>query len=341
MDLQLTIDGEAVRGLMKASISSTNYYCADTFRLLVAAGAPPLRSIDDWVTLANGLIALSQTTDHQGAMFGLISGFADSIIVDPGVQTVLIEGRDLTARLIDSYTQQVFVNQTASEVVTSIAAQNGLICEATPTQGNVGRYFGDGYTRLSLGEFSKFRSNWDLIVELARQSSFDVYVSGSTLYYQPTVGVFTTALGLTPADVSAIRIQRNQPVRDVIGVKVQSWNSSQQSVYDSVSTDSGNTTDSAVDPVRPPNYLFSASNLTSAQVDVFSAMYMNEVGRLQTVLNFEMPMRRVLTPRTLVRLMNCSSTSDGLYHIDAVERHYTTTSGSTQAVRAVLWQPAN
>ena len=83
----------------------------------------------------------------------LITGMVDTIHVDPIHGTVGIDGRDMSASLIDSYRQQDFVNHTASEIVTSIAQSHGLQPVVTSTQGITGRYYNDGYTKLSIGQF--------------------------------------------------------------------------------------------------------------------------------------------------------------------------------------------
>jgi phage protein D len=236
---------------------------------------------------------------------------------------------------VDSYLQQDFVNQTASEVVTTIASQYDLICQVTPTQGAVGRYFGDGYTRLSLGDFSRIRSNWDLIVELARESNFDVFVNGTTLFYQPVVNILDSAIELTPGDVSLLRVTRKVSSSSNSEVRVQSWNAQQQSSY----TSSGvlDETGVAMGGSTSQSYLFSSPNLTSSQADAYAQRYAREVGRLQTVLHIEMPSRPTFSPRTLIQLVGCGASIDGLYHVDSVERHFSAVFGTSQTIRAVSW----
>ena len=110
--------------------------------------------------------------------------------------------------MIDAYRQQDFVNQTASEVVSSIAQYHGLTPVVTATSGSVGRYYGDGFTRLSLGQFSRIRSDWDLVVELARENGFDVFVQGATLYFQPANPMNAMPVHLALQEVKTIRFQQ-------------------------------------------------------------------------------------------------------------------------------------
>ena len=335
MSLLVSIDGQPIPGIIKAEVTSTNYFCSDSFSLVFAAGPPPLVDIDTWSNLATGTVELSQSTSPGVAPAFIMTGQVDTIVADVGFQNVVLEGRDLSARLVDSYVQQDFVNQTASEVVTTIGSQYNLNCEVTPTLGNVGRYFGDGYTRLSLGDFSRIRSNWDLIVELAREDNFDVFVSGSTLFYQPVIGTLESALELTRSDVSVLRLTRRMTSGFNISVRVQSWNSQQESAYNSTGMLDG----AQLTSVAPASqgYLFSSSNLTSAQADAYAQRYAREVSRLQTTLHIVMPGIPILFPRTLICLVGCGSSIDGLYQVDAVERHFCAISGTSQTIRAVSW----
>ncbi len=335
MAVLVAIDGQPIPGLIKAEVISTNYFCANSFSLVFAAGPPPLLDINSWSRLANGTFQISGSTRPNPTPSWIMTGQADTFVVDAGVQTILIEGRDLSACLVDSYVQQDFVNQTASEVVTTIGGQYNLDCKVTPTQGNVGRYFGDGYTRISLGNFSRIRSNWDLIVELAREENFDVFVSGSTLFYQPVVGDLDCAQDLTMADVSVLRLVRKILSSSSNEVRVQSWNAQHQSAYSSTSPPDGISSSAAGSTSQ--SYLFLSSNLTSSQADAYAQRYAREVGRLQTILHIDMPSAPTLYPRTLIRPVGFSATIDGLYHVDSVERRYSATSGTSQTIRAVSW----
>ena len=339
MNLVVSVDGRIIRGLLRASISSNNYYSSDSFSIGFAAGQPPLEDIDAWLAMANGLITVSQQSADFVDTHEIISGRADSIEADPIFKTVSIDGRDLSASLIDSYAQQDFVNQTASEVVSSIAAQYNLLPQVTPTQGNVGRYFGDGYTRLSLGEFSRFRSNWDLIVELARSENFDVFVQGASLFYQPAASLLNNSIIVRPTDVIRLRLQQNLCVTQASGVKIQSWNAQQTSAYVAAAGD-GQSPSRAVLPNQSPAYLFSSPNLTASQTDTYAQRYAREVNRLRAIVDIEMPWDLAICPRYVLLLEGFSASVDGPYIVDCVDRHFSSTSGSFQSIKAVAWAVA-
>lgn len=335
-DVLTAINGRPVEGLLHATIAASNCFSADTYALAFAMGPPPLGDIAFWSSITAGYVEISVSGDQQTTAQGLITGMIDAIIIDPIHGTVSIDGRDLSSSLIDSYRQQSFVNQTASEVVSAIAQNHGLVPAVTPTTGSVGRYYGDGYTRLSLGDFSRLRSDWDLLVELARENSFDVFVEGGTLFFQPSSIFLATPVRITPFDVQKIRIERNLMLSSNTSARVQSWNSQSMSPY--ASNDSGDdvgstSTSNASDS---QSCLFSASNLTSEQTSASADRYATELGRLSTVLHLEMPWDLTLSPRMFILLDGICNSIDGLYRIDGIDRHYNSMSGSIQGIRAAL-----
>ena len=238
------------------------------------------------MTLAGGPIELrTGPTDDSDATI-LIYGTADRAVIDPVVGVLSAEGRDLSAALMNSYVQQDFANQTASEVVASIAAQYGILAEVIPTFGDVGRYFADGYTRLSLGDFSRYRSNWDLIVELAREQNFDVYMSGSTLYFGPSALVVSDPIQVNLHDVISMQFHQNLRLNAPLGVAVQTWDSQQASASRGVAS-SAFAGAMGSEAGASASYLFTQPNLTPEQADARAAMYIREVCRLGSQIESE------------------------------------------------------
>ncbi len=323
--ISISVNGIQIQGLLHAFFSTTNCFSADTFALTFALGPSPLSNIGFWSAASLAYVEVSTITSSEI----LITGMVDSILIDPVLATVAIEGRDLSASMIDSYRQQDFVNQTASEVVSAIAGYHGLNATVSPTTGTVGRYYGDGYTRLSLGRFSQLRSDWDLVVQLARENSFDVFVSGTMLVFQPSTGADSAAVPLAISNVQRLRIERALSITASTTARVQSWNSQNMASYDS--------NNAAATPAATPSdqaFLFSSSNLTSQQVTDAAGRYTSELSRLATMLHLDMPWDLTLTPRTVVLFQGTNSVLDTTYRIDSIERHYNSKSGSTQSVRA-------
>ncbi|WP_428533525.1 hypothetical protein [Rhodopila sp.] len=335
MQLQVTLNGVLVEGLLHASVVTGNCFSSDSYALTFAMGSAPLCDIAFWSSLAPAYIEIVPVSQYYPLLQSLISGMIDTIVVDPVMQTVAIEGRDLSSTLIDSYRQQDFVNQTASEVVSSIALFHGLTPIVTPTLNEVGRYYGDGYTRLSLGQFSRLGSDWDLVVQLARENSFDVFVQDTSLFFQPSGSLEGLPAHIGLRDVRTIRFEQNLTLSSNVGARVQSWNSQDMASYAINSADNVADAIQAFEPSGIQPFLFSAANFTSQQVTDSAGRYAAELNRLGTVLHIEMPWDLSLAARAAVLIDETNSPLDAIYKIDTIERHYSSTSGSSQIIRAV------
>jgi hypothetical protein len=336
LTVEVSLNGSPISGLLQASILSTNHFSADTFTLTFATGGRSSANTAFWSVIPSGLIEVKAVMSSAfGSTYqSLITGAVDMIQVDPVRGTVGIEGRDLSASMVDSYRQQDFVNQTASEIVSTIALYHGLQPVVVTTNGNIGRYYSDGYTKLSLGQFSRLQSDWDLVVHLARENGFDVFVEGRLLLFQPAGALDLLPIAVSLQDVCTARIQRNLGITGDITAKVQSWSSQNMTAYNSnnagaVAIVGQDTLDS-----NSP-FLFSGSNFTSQQVTNSAERYAQELTRLGTILSLEMPWDLALMPRSTCLLQGTESAFDSVYRIDSVDRHYSTTTGSRQLVHAV------
>ena len=229
--MSVAINGELIKGILHIAVSSSNCFTADTFSATFAIGPPPLSGIVFWASLSSAYLEISTKIRSSLETIMLITGILDSMSIDPVNGTVSVEGRDLSASLVDNISQRDFVNQTASEIVGTVAQNHGLDAIVSSTSGSVGRYVADNYTKLSLGQFSRFRSDWDLVVELARENSYDVFVEGRTLYFQPAVDPALTSRRLYRSDYKRVRLERVVSSNTMPSVRMQSWNSQNMVPY--------------------------------------------------------------------------------------------------------------
>jgi hypothetical protein len=280
----IAINGVQIQGLLHASIATSNHFSADSFALTFAIGSPPLGDLNFWSSISTAYVEVSATGQFGLTSQVLVTGMLDTILIDPVHRTVAIEGRDLSSSMIDSYRQQDFVNQTASEVVETIARHRGLGAAVVPTSGSVGRYYSDGYTRLSLGQFSRVRSDWDLVVQLARENEFDVFVLGTTLFFQPSTSTLDAPIPIAAGNVKRIQVERTLAITPETSARVQSWNSQKMTSYDTYnSTGDASATQTAAMSGNQA-FLFSSSNFTSQQVTDTARRYTAELGRLARTL---------------------------------------------------------
>lgn len=102
----------------------------------------------------------------------------DSLRLDVGKNVVTVEGRDLSALLIDQKTSDSFANMTSSQVAEQFAATVGLTPQITETTTKIGSYYDTDYVQIKHNN-----TLWAVLAFLARKEGFDLYVVGRTLYF--------------------------------------------------------------------------------------------------------------------------------------------------------------
>ena len=182
--LRVIANGSVLSGAIEADIVSNNHYAADRFTASVALDADPGNGPAFWASQTDITIDVQASLDGGASYTSLVQGHVDTVDLDPIARAARISGRDFTASLIETRTQETFANCTSSEIAELLALRHGLQAQVTKTATPVGRYYQDEHDRLTLDQFSRAISEWDLLVFLARQEGFDVFVSANVLYFQ-------------------------------------------------------------------------------------------------------------------------------------------------------------
>ena len=182
--------------------------------------------------------------------------------------------------------------------------------------------------KLSLGQFSHLQSDWDLVVQLARQNNFDVFVEGRSLYFQASGQSASPPIPVSLRDVQNARIERNLGMPIIPRLKSnrgthRTWPLMAATVPMGIAC-------RPEFPHRNSPFLFSGANFTSQQVTDLTQRYSAELSRLRTILHLDMPWDLSLSPRTTILLNDTDSPFDTIYLMDSIERHYSPTSGSSQ-----------
>lgn len=327
--LEILANGTALAGAIEAEVTSNNYYAADRFRARLALDADP-GAIAFWSTA--GEIILDIRFGLDGGAISAIQGAVDRVEIDPILRVLRLDGRDLTARLIEARTQESFVNRTSSEIAEQLAGRHGLSAEITTTQTPVGRYYQNEHDRITLGQFSRAMSEWDLLTWLARQEGFDVFVRGTSLHFGPP-RPNRPMRPIWPGDVMALRLERALTLARDIEVVVKSWNARQQTAFTQTAraaaarsgeTKAGSTQRHVL--VRP--------NLTQEQALQLAQTTLADLTRHRMVLHATMPGDLSLAPRDALTLAGTSTAFDQIYYVDEVSRRLSMQHGFVQYVRA-------
>jgi phage protein D len=342
--LRLLANGSPIQGAVQAQVSSNNHYAADRFAAVVALGIDLWANAAFWSSQTDILLDVQFSLDGGMTFTSLIQGLVDTVVIDVLTGSLQIEGRDLTAAMIENRTQETFANRTSSEIATIFAQRHNLTPVVTPTKTPVGRYYQNEHDRIALNQFSRSMTEWDLLIFLAGQEGFDVFVSGTSLYFQPTSGLLAIPYTVTPADLQELRLERSLTLaRDII-VTVKSWNSRQQNAFTQTVRSSGQQADlsgsgGGSQTGSPQHYVFVRPNLTMNDALNLAQQKAAELAQHERVWEATMPGDLTLDPRTPIQLVGTETDFDQIYFIDVIERHLSMDHGFVQRIRAKNTSP--
>ncbi len=334
--LAVLANGAPLGGVEEARIISVSNFGADRFHLRAA-----LSAVDPAAWQADG-IDIEILVGLGGGWVSLLKGTVDTVDADPLRFTLQLTGRDYTAAFIEASTQESFQNQTSSDIATSLAGRHGLSASVTATTTPVGRYYEIEHDSITLNQFSRATSEWDLLCFLARQEGFDLYVEGATLYFQPPSGPAVTPVSLRPLDCEDLSLHRSLTLARDIEVTVKSWNSRQQNAFTQTArVKRGAAAGVARGPsVQPQRYIIVRPNLSPDQALQLAQTLLADISQHERVVTITMPGELAITPRTPIALAGTGTDFDQTYSIAEIERAVSFERGFTQRIRARNTTPA-
>jgi len=315
-------DGSALPGVLAVDVFANNHLAADRFRVRIAAGAAGLAELQ-----APGL-RLDVQVGWDGVWVSLVVGTADALAFDPVRGVWDIEGRDLSAGLIEAQTGETFANQTASEIAETIAARHGLVPDVEPTSTPVGRYYQDEHDRLTLGQFARATTEWDLLAFLAGQEGFDLFMQGTRLRFGPPA--LDGAVTLRVADCLSLELEHALGLARAIEVTVRSWGTRAGAAVEHTARSGGAGSGGAGTAwrhglVRP--------NLDAGQAQRLAERALADLQRHEWTAHATMPGELGLTPRSRVALLGAGADWDRDYAVAELSRHLDVRRGFTQRLR--------
>ena len=320
--LNVLANGTALTAATEACVWSAGYFSADRFRVSAALTG----NAAQWAAETSVFIDVQMGLSPSGPLVSLIQGNADSIEIDPISGGVTIEGRDLSAQLIEARAQDTFANRTSSEIATILAGRYGLTADVQPTTTPVGRYWELEHDSLTLNVAGKATTEWDLLVTLARHEAFDLWISGSTLHFRAPSSAISPIV-VPVSSLMSLRLERLLTFANDIVVTVKSWHSRAGSGCTQTARTSRGSANSR-------EYVYVLPNLTQESALTYAQNALNELTQHELVVNLEMPGELVLTPRMMVQLQGTGTIFDTVLRIDEVERRLHATRGFVQRVRA-------
>jgi hypothetical protein len=329
--VRVLANGSLLPGLSSAEVRSTNSYGANEFTF--RAALPPREGAttsDYWLRQSDSVMDVQFSNDATTEFVSVIQGRPDIISVDPIRKEVEVRGRDLTAEFLEAPTQEAFANLSSSEVATLLAGRHGLDTVVQQTTTPCGRYYEGEHSQLTLNQFSRIVTEWDLLVYLARREEFEVYVAGGTFHFHPP-DAHSLPVVLSIADLIELRLTRMIGFGRDIEVCVKSWNSRTEGCF----TRSLLSTNSEL-PVSllPLRYSIGQPNLTPDAALTIARQRIGEIASHEWVAEFSMPGEVRIQPGTPLKLQGTASAFDRLYYVEAVDRRIRPRTGFVQNVIA-------
>ncbi len=317
-ELALFANGLEISGVKKVDISANAYLCANRFTAHVAMSA----NISGFWSVLPLLIEIR--AGLNGFWQSLITGNADSITLDPVRGEAILQGRDLTALLVQAETAETFENRTASDIATTLAVRHGLTPNVTPTNDIVGRYYQSGRTCLTLSQHANATSEWDVLTSLADQEGYDVWIDGKELFFQPD-GSATGAMALSPFECTKILLHRKLDLAAGPTVVVKSWDSQRRAGVAGIAFGGGQS---------GPTFTTLRPNLSTADAAQLAQRTLAQLTAHQSEIECHMPGDLTTLPRMTLSVSGTGTDFDGPYRVMETERSISFSHGFTQTVVA-------
>jgi phage protein D len=311
--------GTPLPNLVEGDIFDNAHFAAARFRLRFA-----LSPADAQTLFQPGAIIEIQCTLGSGAT-SLLQGETDAITCDVLNGIVNVEGRDLTARLLDARTQETFSNQTASEIATTLAGRHGLTPKITATSTLAGRYYATEHDRITLGQFARATTEWDLLTFLAAREGFEVFVEGQTLNFAPPPDT-PAVLTLSPSLCISLQLEHALTLARDIEVTVKSWNNHQQDAFTQTARSTGRGKRGG--PVQ--RIVVVRPNLAPNDASQLAKRILIDLSAHERNVHVELPGELSLTPRSQILLTGTDTDFDQIYYVAELDRHFSAAHGFTE-----------
>ena len=341
--LGLTVNGTTItNALLSADIENNNFFAADTFEAEIALNAMPAAFNAAFWSNSQAQIGIS--VGVGSGLTQLILGNADDVDIEIPAGLLRVRGRDLSAPLMDNKTTEKFQNQTSSQIVTQIAQmpQFNLTPNVAATTAPSGVFYEIDHARLTDNI-----SYWTLLNELARFEGFDVYVSGSTLNFQPSVpaGQPSYTINYTPPTPQMIqsgnfidlKMHKSQTLAKDVVVQVTSWNSKQRTAFTAASPPGAKASTNGNSTFYP----MVRAGLTMDQAQQLAQNMRQEIALHERVVEVNMPGELALRPRQHVALTGTGTSFDQTYYIDRINRRVDVDGGFSESIRMKNQSPQN
>ena len=332
-NFRVLVNGTACAGFLAFDVTNNTHYGADTYTLTAAInGLPNAMNAAWWYSGQPAMVEILADDSGGGSYVSLITGDVDTVECDWVAMTMTLTGRDLSARLVDTASATSYTGQKAADIVRTIAANHGLTANAQDVGGYVGATYG-GNGRAVL--YTQDQSEWDLLVSLAQQVGFDLWVSGTTLNFQPPADLTTSPYLIqrnqdNSGNYLRLRTMRTLPLGRPVTVQVSTWNQTAEMAishaYQAIPMDN-------VASGSPQIYKLTTPNDWPVNIQQMAQTRLEEITQHERTVDIELPADNSVTVRTPFKIVGTQGCSDQTYRLASVQRCFSFSGGYTMALR--------
>jgi hypothetical protein len=231
--MQILANKQPISSACSFETHQNGYYYKDMFNASFLLDLDPAFGLSWWDQENPLLLDIQASLDGGETFISQILGQVDHQTVHLEQGLIHVDGRDMTAVLIDAKVQKTYQNRTSSQVVEELAASHGMTADVTPTTTLVGRFYELDHERIGANSYTRTTTEWNLLCSLAQHEQFDIYVKGNTLYFHPPTPPDADPFvvvwdGSTPySNATEISLDRSMTFAKDILVECRSWNSQQ------------------------------------------------------------------------------------------------------------------
>lgn len=349
----ISINGIQVK-FYDLTVMTTTFYLADTFRIeLPLNGQDSSLNMDYWASADTFSVKIYigfppdpnaySTSDLELFM----QGDVDDMQLELGSARVLLSGRDFTSLFIDNKTTQKFSNQTSSQIITMFAQQQGLKTQITPTSTLVGTYYSQQQVLLS-NEITQ----WDLMVFLAQQEDFVLFVQGDTLVFEPrptdtnvkdpyVIQYVAPSEAMASPTINTMSLSLNRSMtlaKDAqVTVRVPYGSKTGKAFFEVAKTSRrtrANLSNVPKPSVKVQKYSLTKPGLNQEQALQYAQQRLREITSHEVRLTASAPGDNRLKKDSLIQLVGTDTSFDQYYYADQVTRHLNFTDGYTMDISA-------
>ena len=337
--IRAQINGATVNSIMHADIIRAGSCKSSRFELTVSTLGDT--SGNQWLDLLTGKVTVEilMRSQPDGNDVSMFEGLADSIALDPINGVARVQGRDYSSILVNSTYEDSFCNQTASEIVASIAGRHGFTPNITTTSTMTGSYQSDNYNQVLLNAHSRITSEWDLLIHLAKIAGFELFIDGTTLVFAPLSSLPQNYVAIDRSQVKSIKFHKMCPLTDQTILTVKSWNSwlsqvslytDEQSVNQPLSdvTSLSNAPGTEIAIIRP--------NLTPQGAEQLAQQHLLVLNEQKLTVEIVMPGEFSLKPFDVLSVTGGGSNFDADYTVRSVRRHFSATAGFVDYIQGFV-----